>query len=145
MDEARAMAKTIAANGPIAVRYALESALVGRSLPIGEALKEELKDGGYLEDPAAGIDGMASWISDDPSAAMGQAGQFPVFGLGGNGDYGTSWGARVRSGGTTTRIRGWRSRPRRSRSPVSRRPWFAVPRVACPSKIPWCSTPGPAG
>ena len=41
MDEARALARSIAANGPIAVRFALESALVGRSLPMNEALAYE--------------------------------------------------------------------------------------------------------
>jgi glucarate dehydratase len=33
---------------------------VETSIKVGEALKEELKEGGYLEDPAAGIDGMAA-------------------------------------------------------------------------------------
>jgi glucarate dehydratase len=33
---------------------------VETSIRVGEALKDELADGGYLEDPAAGIDGMAA-------------------------------------------------------------------------------------
>src|SRR5690606_4369676 len=33
---------------------------VETSIKVGVALKDELADGGYLEDPAAGIDGMAA-------------------------------------------------------------------------------------
>ena len=62
MDEARAMAKTIAANGPIAVRFALESALVGRSMPIGEALAYEANLFGLISATSDMKEGMTAFL-----------------------------------------------------------------------------------
>lgn len=41
MDKARGLAAQITGNGPIAVRFALESSLIGRSIPMDEALSYE--------------------------------------------------------------------------------------------------------
>jgi len=62
MDEARKLARTIAANGPIAVRYALESALVGRSMPIGEALAYEANLFGLISSTADMKEGMTAFL-----------------------------------------------------------------------------------
>ena len=62
MDEARALAGTIAANGPIAVRYALESVLIGRSLPIGEALAYEANLFGLISSTSDMREGMTAFL-----------------------------------------------------------------------------------
>ena len=62
MDEARALAGKIAANGPIAVRYALESALVGRSMPIGEALAYEANLFGLVSSTGDMKEGMTAFL-----------------------------------------------------------------------------------
>jgi len=62
MNEARAMANTIAANGPIAVRFALESALIGRSLPIGEALAYEANLFGLISATSDMKEGMTAFL-----------------------------------------------------------------------------------
>jgi len=62
MDEARALAGKIAANGPIAVRYVLESVLVGRSLPIGEALAYEANLFGLVSSTADMREGLTAFL-----------------------------------------------------------------------------------
>ena len=62
MPEARKLAATIAANGPIAVRYALESVLIGRSLPIGEALAYEANLFGLISATDDMREGMAAFL-----------------------------------------------------------------------------------
>ena len=62
MDEARALAAKIAANGPIAVRYVLESTLVGRSIPIGEALAYEANLFGLISATEDMKEGMTAFL-----------------------------------------------------------------------------------
>ncbi|MHC4956177.1 MAG: enoyl-CoA hydratase/isomerase family protein [Planctomycetota bacterium] len=62
MDEARTLAGKIAANGPIAVRYALEAALVGRSMPIAEALAYESNLFGLISSTADMREGMTAFL-----------------------------------------------------------------------------------
>ncbi|MHC4938031.1 MAG: enoyl-CoA hydratase/isomerase family protein [Planctomycetota bacterium] len=62
MDEARKMADTIAGNGPIAVRYALEAALKGRSTPFDEALWYEANLFGLISATADMKEGMRAFL-----------------------------------------------------------------------------------
>ena len=62
LPEARKLADTIAANGPVAVRYALEAALVGRSMPLGEALAYEANLFGLISSTADMREGMAAFL-----------------------------------------------------------------------------------
>jgi enoyl-CoA hydratase len=62
MDEARKMADAIAANGPIAVRYAMEAALKGRSLPLDEALWYEANLFGLISATADMKEGMRAFL-----------------------------------------------------------------------------------
>ncbi|MEM8882594.1 MAG: enoyl-CoA hydratase-related protein [Planctomycetota bacterium] len=62
MDEAHKMADTIAANGPIAVRYAIEAALKGRSLPMDEALWYEANLFGLISSTADMREGMKAFL-----------------------------------------------------------------------------------
>jgi len=62
MDEARKLADAIAANGPIAVRFALEAALKGRSLPMNEALFYEANLFGLISATADMKEGMRAFL-----------------------------------------------------------------------------------
>jgi enoyl-CoA hydratase len=62
MDEARKLCETIEGNGPIAVRYALESALRGRSLPVDEALWYEANLFGLISSTDDMKEGMNAFL-----------------------------------------------------------------------------------
>jgi len=62
LPEARKLADTIAANGPIAVRYAMEAALKGRSLPMDEALWYEANLFGLISSTADMKEGMRAFL-----------------------------------------------------------------------------------
>ncbi len=62
MEKARALAGQILKNGPIAVRFALESALQGRSLPMGEALDYEANLFGLISSTADMREGMKAFL-----------------------------------------------------------------------------------
>jgi enoyl-CoA hydratase len=62
MDKARELAGQILKNGPIAVRFALESALRGRSLPLAEALDYEANLFGLISSTADMREGMKAFL-----------------------------------------------------------------------------------
>jgi len=62
MEKARALAAQIVKNGPIAVRFALESALSGRSLPLADALDYEANLFGLISATADMREGMRAFL-----------------------------------------------------------------------------------
>jgi len=62
LDEARKLAGRIAGNGPLAVRLALESALHGLSLPLGEGLRYEANLFGLVSATADMREGMRAFL-----------------------------------------------------------------------------------
>jgi len=62
VDEARALAERIAANGPIAVRLALECALSGRSQPLEEGLRHEQNLFGLVSSTADMKEGLTAFL-----------------------------------------------------------------------------------
>ena len=68
MAEARRLADTIAANGPIAVRYALEAALKGGSMPMDEALWYEANLFGLISSTADMKEGMRAFLEKRKAA-----------------------------------------------------------------------------
>ena len=62
LDEARKLADTIAANGPIAVRYAREAALKGRSMSMDDALWYEANLFGLISATADMKEGMQAFL-----------------------------------------------------------------------------------
>lgn len=67
MVEARKLAAKILANGPLAVRLALESALRGRSLPLDEALRYEANLFGLVSATADMREGLRAFLDKRPA------------------------------------------------------------------------------
>jgi len=65
--EARALAGKIAANGPLAVRFALESALRGRSQPLDEALAYEANLFGMIAATRDMREGLKAFLEKRPA------------------------------------------------------------------------------
>jgi len=62
MDEARSLAQKIGSNGPIAVRYVLEAALIGRSMPLSEAQAYETNLFGLISATEDMREGMKAFL-----------------------------------------------------------------------------------
>jgi enoyl-CoA hydratase/carnithine racemase len=67
MPAARELAQKIVANGPIAVRLALESALRGRSQPLAEALGYEASLFGFISSSADMREGLQAFLEKRPA------------------------------------------------------------------------------
>jgi len=67
MAEAKKLAQKIAANGPIAVRLALEAALRGRSMPLDEGLRQEANLFGVVSASRDMREGLRAFLEKRPA------------------------------------------------------------------------------
>ena len=67
MEQARKLAGKIAANGPIAVRFALEAALGGRSQPLEEGLRRETELFGRISSTEDMREGLQAFLEKRPA------------------------------------------------------------------------------